>query len=81
MAWYIIFYPFWGSIQYFNRCFFEVVSVVTVYLMSVVPESSWYSRSAYFLYSMSATNMEAEAPTTQVLEWYITDAEIIVLQM
>ena len=46
--------------------FLVVASVVTVYLMSVVPERSWYSRHAYFLYSMSATNMEAEAPTSQV---------------
>ena len=55
--------------------------MVTVYLMSLVPESSWYSRSVYFLYSMSATNMEAEPPTSQVLERHITYAEIIVSQM
>ena len=30
------------------------------------------------LFSTSATNMEAEAPTSQVLEWHITDAEITV---
>ena len=60
----ISFYPVLGSIQNFNLCIFDVASVVAVYLMSVVPESSWYSRSAYFPYFMSARSMEAEALTS-----------------